>query len=191
MRLFVVRHGQSAANLSKTYAGHTDVTLTEQGCMEAQAIQPILADIPFDKVYSSDLRRALDTQKLALPGKDSIQLPLLREIDVGSLAGMSFAQARQDYAEQFCQEVDYAYFGGETLEEIRSRAAAFLRLLEEDPCETAIAFSHNGFICSLLECVLKTPVYRPAVFSGNCAVHVFDFDGKCWRLTAWNYMKKI
>lgn len=190
MRLFMVRHGQSAANLSKTYAGQTDAPLTEQGRREALAIRPILADIPFDRVYSSDLSRASDTQKLALPDKDSIRLPLLREINVGSLAGLPFAQARQDHPEQFRGDVDYTYFGGESFEDVRSRAAAFLRLLEEDPCDTAIAFSHNGFICSLLECILKTPVHRRAVFSENCAIHIFDLDGQNWRLTAWNYMKK-
>ena len=191
MRLFLVRHGQSVANLTKTYAGQLDVPLTEQGCMQAQEIRPILADISFDRVYSSDLIRAIDTQKLALPGQDSIRLPLLREINVGSLAGLSFAQAQREYDEQFRQETAYSCFGGECTQDVRDRAAAFLRLLEEDPCENVVAFSHNGFMCCLLETVLQASVNRTAARSGNCAIHVFEYDGQVWRLLAWNYMKNL
>ena len=191
MRLFMVRHGQSTANLAKTYAGQSDAPLTEQGRQEAMQIRPILENIPFDKVYSSDLIRAIDTQKLALPGKEGIRLPVLREIDVGSVEGMYIPQVQAEHGEKFRQGLAYACFGGESTQDTRDRASAFLRLLEEDPCENVIAFSHNGYISSLLEVVLKTPVDRAAVRSANCAIHVFDFDGRIWRLTAWNYMKAL
>ena len=94
MKLFLVRHGQTTANQQKIYAGQTDVMLTEQGRQEAEAIRPILEKFTFDRVYSSDLTRALDTQKLALPGATAIQTPLLREFDEGSLVGMSFAEVQ-------------------------------------------------------------------------------------------------
>lgn len=192
MRLFIVRHGQSTANLAKTYAGQSDVPLTEQGRLQAQAIQPILADIPFDRVYSSDLIRAIDTQKLALPGRECIRLPLLREMDIGKLTGMLISEARKQYAGHFHHSYNYTtYFGGETMQDIQKRAASFLQLLEEDPCENVIAFTHNGFIRSLLDNVLKASVPAKSVVIANCSIHVFDFDGQVWRLAAWNYMKNL
>ena len=191
MRLFMVRHGQSEANLNRTYAGQTNTPLTEQGRMEAQQIRPILENIQFDKVYSSDLIRAIDTQKLALPGVEGIRLPVLREIDVGSLAGMSIPEVQKEHGEKFQHGMAYAYFGGESAQDVRERAQAFLRLVEEEPCENVIAFSHNGFMSSVFEVVVQASVSRSAIRSANCAIHVYDYDGKMWRLVSWNYMKQL
>ena len=80
MKLFLIRHGQSTANLVKTYAGQTDAPLTEQGRLEAEQIRPILGKFSFDRVYSSDLTRAIDTQRIALPDAVAETTPLLREI---------------------------------------------------------------------------------------------------------------
>ena len=79
MKLFMIRHGQTTANETVTYAGQTDAKLTELGKQQAAAIAPVLEGIPFDKVYSSDLSRAYVTQQLALPDYTATLLPLLRE----------------------------------------------------------------------------------------------------------------
>ena len=92
MKLFLVRHGQTTANVDKIYAGQTDVMLTEAGREQAMAIRPILENFQFDKVYTSDLTRAMDTQALALPFEDPIRTPLLREIDVGGATGYPWGQ---------------------------------------------------------------------------------------------------
>ena len=50
MRLFMIRHGESINNLLKRYTGQSDVPLTELGREQAEAIRPVLADIPFGRV---------------------------------------------------------------------------------------------------------------------------------------------
>ena len=93
MKVFFVRHGQSIANLQKIYAGQSDVPLTEKGREEAAAIAPILASISFDRVYSSDLSRAIETQQIALPGVEAdARSPLIREYDVGDIVGLDRLQ---------------------------------------------------------------------------------------------------
>ena len=62
MKLFLVRHGQTVSNVAGVYAGQTDVILTDAGRAQAMKIRPILEKFQFDKVYSSDLSRAIDTQ---------------------------------------------------------------------------------------------------------------------------------
>ena len=97
MLLFLIRHGQTTANETGTYSGQTDVMLTELGKAQAEAIRPVLAQYKFDRVYSSDLTRAIDTQKLAIPEAQGICSPLLREMDVGSLAGQSIKAVKEKY----------------------------------------------------------------------------------------------
>lgn len=193
MRLFLVRHGQTTANFEMCYSGQADVSLTELGRQQAAAIAPILEKFTFDRVYSSDLSRAIDTQMLALPGVSGQRLALLREIDVGSLSGKSIPETRAQLGEsgKKLPIEGYAQFGGESTQRFTERASRFLKMLEEDPCDNVIAFAHGGFLSAVLQTVLGAQIDRTTVFSGNCAIHVFEFNGTKWTLRAWNYMGEI
>ncbi len=191
MKLFLIRHGQSEANLNQTYTGQSDVPLTETGRKEAEAIRPILEKFTFDRVYSSDLSRAVDTQKLALPGVEAQTTPLLREFALGSLVGMKFTEVREKYGTQIAKNRDYSPFGGESSEDVCRRLQEFLTMLEADPCDCVAAFAHGGIMGSMMQIVLGTDYDRAAVRSNNCAIHVFEYDGTKWRLLAWNYMGRI
>ncbi len=186
MRVFFVRHGQSVANLKKIYAGQSDVPLTDQGRAEAAAIAPILAPFKFDRVYSSDLSRAIETQQIALPGvvADATS-PLIREYDVGNIAGKPIGTAKTLNQEG---GRDYTPFGGETSEHVQARLKNFLETyLESDPCENAAVFVHNGIMIAMMNLVLGQKLRSPGIQSKNCAIHVFEYkDGK-WSLLAWNY----
>lgn len=194
MRLFLVRHGQTTANLAMIYAGQTDVKLTELGRQQARDIAPVLAPFHFDKVYSSDLSRAFETQQLALPGEVAEQTPLLREYDVGTLVGKTFAEVRQMNDHRLPRNGrtrDYSVYGGENNPMVTERIRKFLAMLEADPCENVIAFAHNGILGAMLALVLDADYDRSAAASGNCAIHVFEYNGTDWRLLAWNYMGKL
>lgn len=191
MKLFLIRHGQTDANLAKVYSGQKDVLLTEKGISEAEGIRPILANFKFDKVYSSDLTRAVKTQELAIPGVKAVQTPLLREYDMGSLVGMGFQEAKDQYGEAFTLTRDYTPFGGENSEMVCERVRKFTDMLIAEPCDYVAAFAHNGIMSSMLENVIGTAFDRTALKSYNCAIHVYDYDGIKWRLMAWNYMGRI
>lgn len=191
MRLFLIRHGQTTANLDGIFGGQSDVMLTPQGRQQALAIRPILSKIPFDKVYSSNLTRAVDTQKLALPDRVAVQTPLLREIDEGDLVGVDFHDAIARYGDAFLSTRDYTPFHGETAEMVCNRIRSFLSELEKDPCENVAAFAHNGIMYCMMRIVLRADCDCYAMESSNCAIHVFNFDGKKWSLLAWNYMGSI
>lgn len=187
MKLFMIRHGQTRANVEYWYSGQSDVKLTEEGKQQARDIAPILAEIPFDRVYTSDLSRAMDTQQLAMPGVTATPLALLREYAIGTLTGQNIAEADAKYAPY---HGDYTPFGGETTQMVCDRAREFLAMLEADPCERVAAFSHNGFI----KCVLRTMVgdiKATGIENGNCNIVVFEFKNGSWKLLCWNYGKKL
>jgi len=189
MRLFLVRHGQSEANATLTHAGQLDVKLTQKGICEAQAIAPLLADIKFDRVYSSDLSRATDTQRYALPNTQAQLTPLLREYDVGHIAGRKFEDTNREYGSGFRADRDYRRFGGECTEDVCARLKKFLTMLEQDPCDNVIAFAHNGVMCCMLRLIFGCEYDYNSVFSHNCAINVFEYSDGKWRLLCWDYMK--
>lgn len=185
MRLYLVRHGQTVFNLERRYTGQADVALTETGRMEAVQIRPILENIKFDKVFSSDLSRAVITQQLALPGYTAEQTNLLREADVGSLEGVCSAEIPPS------ERKPYEYYGGESTADVCKRVRAFLKELEGKPWENVAAFAHSGLIINTLRVVLNAESSVGAVRCGNCSIHVFEYDGSRWRLLSWNYMGSI
>lgn len=63
----LVRHGETAWTLTGQHTGRTDLPLTEEGEEQARGLASRLADLRFDRVFSSPLRRARRTAVLALP----------------------------------------------------------------------------------------------------------------------------
>lgn len=61
--LYLVRHGESEANLSNRIAGHLDTPLSEKWQQQAVCLKKYLLDAwyDFDEIYSSPLQRAYNT----------------------------------------------------------------------------------------------------------------------------------
>ena len=83
--LYLARHGQTEENMTRIFQGHMPGTLTVEGIAQAEALRDTLRDISLDAVVSSDLKRCVDTARIAVEGRN---LPwektvLLREIDWG------------------------------------------------------------------------------------------------------------
>lgn len=88
--MYLIRHGQSRSNAGLTpadapLADREDPILSELGCRQAALLGRAFADVPFDAVYASPLRRAVMTAAGLLAGQDTSSplrlLPLLTEQD--------------------------------------------------------------------------------------------------------------
>jgi probable phosphoglycerate mutase len=64
--LYVVRHGQTIFNLMDRVQGISDGVLTERGIVGAVNMGKGLRDVEFHGIYSSDLKRAIETARLAM-----------------------------------------------------------------------------------------------------------------------------
>ena len=193
MRLFVIRHGQTVSNVERRTTGQGETPLTEIGKAQAERIRAVLQSFRFDRVYSSDLSRAVHTQRIALPDAEGIQTPLLREFDTGTLTHKSFDEVSRMLGGRKAMDLpgQYRNFEGESEKDVSDRIREFLTMLEQDPCDNVAAFTHNGAIGVLLQTVLGVQLNRMQVGSKNCAIHVFEFVDGIWKLLAWNYMSEI
>ncbi len=104
-KLYLVRHGQSLANLGKAFAGHYNVDLTDTGKAQALRVAQYFTSrgIVPDAIYSSDLIRAHET---ARPLSEATGIPIrdredLREIYAGAWEGMPFVEIYEKYREEF------------------------------------------------------------------------------------------
>lgn len=190
MEVYIVRHGQSEANLNGTYSGWSHVPLTEQGLKDAAHAGGLMKGISFAKVYSSDLKRALQTCQTALPGVEIEEDVLLREISTGTLTGMYHKEALKLYGEPHRQctvNRDYSRYGGESHQMHCARVAKFMKKLEENPIEGNVAvFCHDGTTKAILNYVLKSDLHPYSVRTDNGAVSIVCYENGMWYLKRWN-----
>lgn len=187
MKIYMVRHGQSTRNAEKCISGWEHVPLTASGEADAVRVGGLLQGIRFDKVYSSDILRAKQTCMLALPDAQPELSMLLREIDVGTLAGMSIEnlEARQNKAEtRAVKERDYRPFGGENTRMQMDRLNTFLDALSKENFERVAVFCHQGVVDCMLQ--IATEARWRSGICENGSVSVFEKTGSGWRLVKWN-----
>jgi len=193
MNVYFVRHGQSEANAARTYSGWSHVPLTEKGLADAAKAGKILQNVHFDKVYSSDLKRARQTCEAALPGVEYETDALLREISTGILTGIKHFDALEKYGEahKVCaSERDYSRYGGESHQMHCERVDKFMKMLEENPVDGNVAvFCHDGTCKAILRYVLGVDFHPYRVTNDNGSVNVVSFNGTAWHLKHWNIVE--
>lgn len=185
MDLYLVRHGQSVPNATNRHSGWSMLPLTEKGFDDARRAGEKLAGITFDRIYSSDLTRAVQTAQTALPGCEPIQLKLIRERNVGILAERFIEDCAAEYGKPYWQAratCDFRPYGGDSPNMVRDRARDFLKMLENDPADNIVAFTHGGFMGHVVEQVLGFNLELPRFAVQNGAVIHLKYDEDHWRM---------
>ena len=99
LNLYIVRHGETYLNRYRKLQGWSDSPLTEEGKEIAIEAGKRLADIPFQRVYTSDLGRTIETAELMLEQNhtsrnvDIYKRNAFREVFFGSFEGEAIATA--------------------------------------------------------------------------------------------------
>ena len=184
MMVWMIRHGESATNKSKSWTGWLDVPLSEEGRKDAALAREALSRVNFDKIYSSDLIRARETAEIAIPGCKYETTELIREINVGDIAGKPLEVA-YDANGLFLSKDGYAGFGGESTTQFKGRINSFMKKLEGEKHERIAVFSHKGFITRFLEAVLEISIPRKHLCCKNCAIAIFEYSDSTWTLHSW------
>ncbi|GAB3944651.1 phosphoglyceromutase [Corynebacterium tapiri] len=115
-KLILLRHGQSVWNESNQFTGWVDVDLTEKGVAEAKNAGALLKEknvLP-EVVYTSLLRRAINTANLSLDAADRHWIPVIRdwrlnERHYGKLQGLNKAEIREQFGEEQFMEWRRSY----------------------------------------------------------------------------------
>ncbi len=189
--ILLVRHGETEWNRESRFQGHADPPLNELGREQAAELAAALAGEELAAVYSSPLKRALETaQAVAEPHRlSAIPVEALREVDVGSWQALTRGEVERRFPEDFRRWLDHGrgWDDGETYEAMGERVLAALEeLAAHHESERIVAVTHGGPIRAALaqaEGISHSEARRRGPVLGNCFVARFAVrDGDFRRL---------
>ena len=134
--LALVRHGQSEWNAMGMWTGDTDVGLSAKGREEARVAARMLAAIPFDYAYTSQLARAIETLDIMLAEMKRTDIPVTRypalnERQYGIYTGKLKEDVKKQLGEDAYRSIrrgwDHPIEDGESLKDVHKRVVAFFR----------------------------------------------------------------
>ncbi len=135
-KLIVARYSESEWNLKGVWTGITDVSLTEKGHADARKIGELIKDFSFDKVYTSQLKRANETRDeiLSVYGETPADLrktAAINERDYGDYTGMNKWEVQKKVGDEEFANIRRAFDAvipnGETLRDVSERVVPWYR----------------------------------------------------------------
>lgn len=157
-QLFLVRHGATALNEQRRYCGVCNVNLSPQGLQQAQHTADLLSQEEIVSIYTSPLKRCLETANAIAQSHDICPEPLagLSEINFGLWEGLAFEDIQAAYPNQLkewseCPD-DFTFPEGESVCDFRRRVLFALKEILQQQGNSLIV-AHGGslriIICHL------------------------------------------
>jgi len=147
VRVFAIRHGETAWSLSGQHTGTTDIPLTDNGRRLADRLRPALAKETFALVLVSPLQRARETCALAGLSDLALVEPDLMESDYGNYEGLTPKQIHE-------ARPDWLIFrdgcpGGESPEQVGARVDRVMTRARGAEGDVAL-FAHGHVLRALV-----------------------------------------
>lgn len=180
MKIYLIRHGQTAMNKTMSLQGRSNLPLNDTGIRQAEEAGRKFREhgIVFDRIYSSPLIRAVQTAEHACPGRDIISDERLIEMDYGPYEGLDLRDPPEEIRLFFSDFVHQpAPAGMEQLSDVKARLGEFLEEIRNAGDGNILISTHAIAMKGALEYL--TPESHGSWWSehlGNCEVYCCNAD---------------
>ncbi|AMR34622.1 phosphoglycerate mutase [Mucilaginibacter sp. PAMC 26640] len=193
--LYIVRHGQTDLNKLGIVQGRgRDSDLNDEGRHQAQQFYTAYKNVPFDKIYISELKR---TQQSIQPFIDSgiayEKLAGLDELAWGIHEGQAsspelkaeFLHVMRDWVSG---KLDVKFEGGESPNEVKIRQLEAMEIIMSHPEEKTVLICMHGRAMRLLLCILTgVPLTEMDTFPHqNLVLYKLIYDGSRYQIVEFN-----
>lgn len=192
MRLLIIRHGESEADLLDVREGRADFPLTERGHKQAKAMaEYIIENYKLSRIYCSTLSRARQTAQYI---SDKVSIPLmlddkLMEFYDSLIAGLERDVVKEKYPLIPNLPIHKAVYEQELILEFRFRAEFILsKIISEcSQTDTVVIGTHGGMINQLYRAFLCLPIESNIFFNtGDTGIHEWLTDTDSRRIIKSN-----
>ena len=194
-RLILIRHGLTLWNKSGRYCGCKDVALSKEGKAQAKRLSKFLKDAKFDKIYSSDRKRALQTARIIFRQAKIVKAPLLREIDFGVLEGLRHKEILLKYPDFYRKWIKDPYQNcipqAESMNAFKKRVnRGIARIVRLNPGKELAIVCHGGVISILISSILKKKNFWKYVPKG-ASLTVVEYKNGYSKIKKFNETKHL
>lgn len=152
--IYLVRHGESEANIQKRFSGITDVELSSEGMNQAITAGQNLISEKISHMFSSPLKRAKDTAKIISNeinfAYEIVIDDCLIEVNFGIFENMTWEEMRASHMEEtenwILEKHKYKFPEGEGYNDIKERISEFIDSVPDN----SLIVTHFGVIQSIL-----------------------------------------
>ena len=192
--IILVRHGESAWNRDGRYQGRIDIELSPLGRDQVALVGQRLAGLQLSAIYSSPLRRAMDTARAiaAFHRLEIVPEEEITEIDHGVWSGL----LRNEIQEQFTEDLEtwinkptlLRVDGAETLHEVAERAHRSVgNIVQKHPGDTIVVVSHDLVIKVIMALAMGMDLDRVWFIKlDNASVSELEYGERGVRLVSLN-----
>jgi broad specificity phosphatase PhoE len=194
-KIYVIRHGQTDFNLQSIVQGSgVDSSLNERGQAQARAFFDHYKTVPFDKVYTSSLKRTRETVQGFLDlGIPSEALPGLNEISWGTKEGFKITPDEDQYYHYMLRQwqlgnTTLKIEGGESPDDVVKRMQpAIDHIMAKTEEQTVLVCMHGRAIRILLCLLLNYPLKSMDMFEHeNLCLYMLQYSDNAFTVKLQN-----
>ncbi len=187
-RLIFVRHAEAEGNLNRVFHGWTDSSITEKGHIQAKRVAERLKDVDIDVIYSSSLKRTLQTAQYIADAKN---LPIIRTDKLKEINGGEWEGKRWDelpglwpdaYDSWENRPHDHKMPGGETMVDFQQRLIDEIMYIIKNNKGKNICIVTHGTALRTMMCYFWGMDFTELInikWYDNTSVSILDYeDGK-------------
>ncbi|MEM0117716.1 MAG: histidine phosphatase family protein [Conexivisphaerales archaeon] len=189
-----MRHAESTANVAKMLPDDetTPPRLTGKGITQAKKVGSFLADIGMEAIYSSPMKRAVETAAYV---SETMRLHVeiderLRELGLGTLAGKNYLKVSEDdprwYEEMF---KPYTKYGLEKFSHAMERMISFVHSVYSAGHAKVLAVSHLEPIRAVVASGMNDDgMHAREIRLDNASLSIVSYDGSRVRVKCVNWL---
>ena len=188
LKIYIARHGQNVDNVKGILNGHRDEPLTSLGEEQAHTTATYIkeAGLSFEAIYSSPLKRALNTAEIIASdlglSQPQIELDLI-ERNFGIMTGLPVSKIEEVCAPEIIKTNTVTYFlspeGSETFPQLIERGKRVISDIQSKHAEGSVLLVTHGDIGKMIYAAYYNLDWKDVLVSfhfGNCEVLLLSED---------------
>lgn len=171
-----------------------DSSLNEKGRSQAHAFYEAFAKVPFDRIYTSALKRSQESVKdFIARGIPHVALAALNEISWGKREGQQITPEEDAYYHSILRQwqegsTSIPIEGGESPDQVAERQRTFLALLKSNKSDKNILVCMHGRAIRIMLCqMLNYPLKSMDMFEHeNLGLYLLHYNGEHFGVDLYN-----
>jgi len=197
-KIYLIRHAETKSNQEGIFRGRLDIPLSNRGIKQTKDLKKYFSKKEINVVFSSPLKRSMQTSQKSFPEKNIVKEELLNNLDLGKWSGRKKEDIKKNEPEKWEAWINnpekIKFPEGETLCDVYGRVSSFLKKINSLKETNIVIISHRSVLKILLAALLGLKKdYFWKFHLDNASVSILFYDKTrgytIYKLNKTDYLK--